>query len=113
MIGDELLNFSRQLRQVALDPRALLGAEPVKRFGHKIVANAYASQGALDSLDDSRRMASDLIKRIADVHDLGVKLPGTVNIPGTGCFIKLHIEPGEKVGSPRDTPVTAGEDRIR
>ena len=52
MIRDQLLDAGLQSRQDAFNPCALLGAEPVKRLGHEVVANPLARQGAFDSLDD-------------------------------------------------------------
>ena len=86
MIGDELFDTSRQFRQAALHACSLLGAEPMKRLGHEIAANPQAGQAALDCLDDRRRVASDLIERLADMHHLGMELLGAGYIAGAGRF---------------------------
>jgi hypothetical protein len=74
-----------------LDTRALLSPEAVKRFGHEVVAYTHAGQRALDPLDDRGRVAPDLIQRIADVHDLGVKLAGSGNVAAAGGFTELDV----------------------
>src|ERR1035441_8040819 len=84
----------------------------MKRLGHKVVANTHAGQRAFDSLDDRRRVAPDLIQRIADVHDLGVKLAGSGSVAAAGGFTELDVELGEEVCAARDTTVTASEERI-
>ena len=110
MIGDELFDTSRQFRQAALHACSLLGAEPMKRLGHEIAANPQAGQAAFDSLDDCRRVTPDLVKLLADMHDLGMKLPGTGHIAGAGGFAESDVELGEEVGASGDTTVSAGED---
>jgi hypothetical protein len=62
MVSDELLNSSRQFRQLLLHSGPLPGSEPVKRLGHEVVTNPRAGQSAFDSFDDRRWVAPDLIK---------------------------------------------------
>ena len=52
MIRDQLLDAGFQSRQAFFHAGAFLGAEPMKWFGHEIVANPQARQGALDAFDD-------------------------------------------------------------
>ena len=78
--------------QAAFNQRALLSAEAVERLGHEIVADAETGKRALDALDDGRRVAADVIKRIADAQDLRLKFPGAGQVAGAGGLDQFHVK---------------------
>ena len=79
----------------------------MKRFGHKIIAHPQTGERALDSLNDSRRVAPNLIERTADAHHLVVELAGSGNIAVAGGGAKLDVEFGKYVCSARHTAMAA------
>src|ERR1035438_9048217 len=106
MVRDQLVNAGLQRRQAALYPCALLRAEAVKRLGHEIIANPLARQGAFDAFNNRRRVTPDTVERLADLHDLGMKLLGSGAITRMGRLVKLDVEFGEDIRSPVDAAVT-------
>ena len=108
----QLLDSQRQFREMALDFCPRLGAETVKRLRHEIIADAEAGQGAFGAIDAGVGMLSNLIKRIADLHDLRVQLHASANVAGGGRFVKLNVKPGKNIGAAGNAAVAARHHRL-